>query len=59
MRALAASGKATYVVLHANHARELTPSARAACARLVDAGIPMLSQTVLLRGVNDDAGDAR
>ena len=54
-RALRASGKATYVVLHANHARELTPAARAACARLVDAGIPMLSQSVLLRGVNDDA----
>jgi lysine 2,3-aminomutase len=53
-RALKASGKATYVVLHANHARELTPAARAACARLVDAGIPMLSQSVLLRGVNDD-----
>ncbi len=53
-RAIAASGKATYVVLHANHARELTPAARAACARLVDAGIPMLSQSVLLRGVNDD-----
>jgi lysine 2,3-aminomutase len=55
VRALEASGKATYVVLHANHARELTPAARAACARLVDAGIPMLSQSVLLRGVNDDA----
>src|SRR5438094_825127 len=54
-RALRASGKATYVVLHANHARELTPAARAACARLVDAGIPMLSQSVLLRGINDDA----
>jgi lysine 2,3-aminomutase len=53
-RALKASGKATYVVLHANHPRELTPKARAACARLVDAGIPMLSQSVLLRGVNDD-----
>jgi len=46
--------KATFVVLHANHPRELTPEARAACARLVDAGIPMLSQSVLLRGVNDD-----
>jgi lysine 2,3-aminomutase len=46
--------KATFVVLHANHPRELTPQARAACARLVDAGIPMLSQSVLLRGVNDD-----
>ena len=53
-RALKASRKATYVVLHANHPRELTPAARAACARLVDAGIPMLSQSVLLRGVNDD-----
>ena len=55
VRALKASGKATYVVLHANHARELSRKARAACARLVDAGIPMLSQSVLLRGVNDDA----
>jgi lysine 2,3-aminomutase len=53
-RALKASGKATYVVLHANHPRELTPKVRAACARLVDVGIPMLSQSVLLRGVNDD-----
>ena len=42
-------------MLHANHPRELTPAARAACARIIDAGIPMLSQTVLLRGVNDDA----
>jgi lysine 2,3-aminomutase len=49
------SDKATFVVLHANHPRELTKAVRAACARLVDAGIPMLSQTVLLRGVNDDA----
>jgi len=54
-RALKGQGLATYVVLHANHARELTPKARMACARLVDAGIPMLSQSVLLRGVNDDA----
>lgn len=55
IRALKARHKATYVVLHANHPRELTPAARAACARFVDAGIPMLSQSVLLRGVNDDA----
>ncbi len=55
MRALKVPGKATYVVLHANHPRELTDAARAACARIVDAGIPMLSQSVLLRGVNDDA----
>jgi lysine 2,3-aminomutase len=46
--------KATFVVLHANHPRELTKQARAACARFIDAGIPMLSQSVLLRGVNDD-----
>jgi lysine 2,3-aminomutase len=52
--ALQAPGKAVYVALHANHARELTPAARAACAKIVDAGIPMLGQTVLLRGVNDD-----
>jgi lysine 2,3-aminomutase len=54
VRALKARGKATYVVLHANHPRELTDAARAACDRLIDAGIPMLSQSVLLAGVNDD-----
>ncbi len=43
----------TYMVLHCNHVRELTPAALAACVRLIDAGIPVLSQTVLLRGVND------
>ena len=53
--ALKAPAKATYVALHANHAREFTPAAREACARIVDAGIPMLSQSVLLKGVNDDA----
>jgi lysine 2,3-aminomutase len=47
-------GRATvYVVLHSNHARELTYDARTACARFIDAGMPMLSQSVLLRGVND------
>jgi lysine 2,3-aminomutase len=54
MRALR-TDKATFVVLHANHPRELGKDARAAIARLVDAGIPVLSQSVLLRGVNDDA----
>ncbi|MEX2033775.1 MAG: lysine 2,3-aminomutase, partial [Xanthobacteraceae bacterium] len=54
VRALKAPGKATYVVLHANHARELADAARGACAKLIDAGIPMLSQSVLLAGVNDD-----
>jgi lysine 2,3-aminomutase len=52
--ALKATRKTTYVALHANHPRELTSEARAACARLIDAGIPMVSQTVLLKGVNDD-----
>ncbi|MBX4958602.1 lysine-2,3-aminomutase-like protein [Rhizobium lentis] len=52
--ALKASGKTVYIALHANHARELTAEARAACARLIDAGIAMVSQSVLLRGVNDD-----
>ena len=53
--ALKAAPKAVYAVLHANHARELTEAARSACARLIDAGIPMLAQTVLLKGINDDA----
>ena len=51
--ALRASDKVVYVGLHTNHARELTKEAEAAIARLVDAGIPVVSQTVLLRGVND------
>src|SRR4051812_48202774 len=54
IRAIKAPGKTTYVALHANHPGELTPAARAACARIIDAGMPMLSQSVLLRGVNDD-----
>ncbi|MEQ1619342.1 MAG: lysine-2,3-aminomutase-like protein [Terricaulis sp.] len=53
--AINARGATTYVVVHANHPRELTHDARAAIARIVDAGIPMLSQSVLLKGVNDDA----
>ena len=55
VEALAAE-KAVYVVVHANHPRELTPQAKEALTRLCRAGIPLLSQTVLLRGVNDDAG---
>jgi lysine 2,3-aminomutase len=54
VRALKIKGKATYVVLHVNHARELTDAGREACARIIDAGVPMLSQSVLLKGVNDD-----
>jgi lysine 2,3-aminomutase len=52
--ALKTPGKAVYVALHANHPAEMSPAARAACARIVDAGLPMVSQTVLLRGINDD-----
>ena len=53
VRALAAE-KAVHVVIHANHPRELTERARAACLRLVRAGIPLHAQSVLLKGVNDD-----
>lgn len=42
-----------YVNTHFNHAAEITPQAEMACGRLVDAGIPLGCQTVLLRGVND------
>jgi len=55
VEALKSESATTYVVLHSNHPHELTASARAACARIIDAGIPMLSQSVLLKGVNDDA----
>jgi lysine 2,3-aminomutase len=55
VRALRVEGATTWLALHANHPKEFTASAREACARIVDAGIPMVSQSVLLRGVNDDA----
>ena len=40
--------------VHCNHPRELAPATRAALARLADAGIPLMGQTVLLAGINDD-----
>jgi lysine 2,3-aminomutase len=49
------SDKAVYVVLHCNHANELTEKVRAATQQLIKAGIPLLSQSTLLRGVNDKA----
>jgi lysine 2,3-aminomutase len=52
--AIRSKSKAVYVAVHCNHPRELTPAVRAACARMIDAGIPLLSQSVLLSGVNDD-----
>lgn len=45
--------KPVMIAVHANHAREFAPEAASALARLARAGIPLLGQTVLLRGVND------
>lgn len=52
--ALRRDGVATYVAVHANHPREFTAAARGALARLADQGVVLVSQSVLLRGVNDD-----
>jgi lysine 2,3-aminomutase len=49
------TAKALYVAVHVNHPAEITAATRTACARLAKAGIPLLGQTVLLKGVNDDA----
>lgn len=49
----------TWLVTHFNHPRELTEQAEWACTNLVRAGIPVLNQTVLLRGVNDEAETIR
>jgi lysine 2,3-aminomutase len=48
-----------FVNTHFNHIKELTPEARAGCERLVDAGIPVGNQTVLLRGVNSSVRSLR
>ena len=48
-----------YVNTHFNHAKELTPEAKAGCERLVDAGIPVGNQTVLLRGINSSVRSLR
>lgn len=53
--ALRAGSKAVWVAVHANHPREFSPAGCAALARLADAGVALVSQTVLLKGVNDDA----
>ncbi len=44
-----------WVMTHFNHPRELTPESIGACTRLADAGFPVMNQTVLLAGINDDA----
>ena len=46
--------KPVFIAVHANHAREFTPDATQALARLAEAGVPLLGQSVLLRGVNDN-----
>lgn len=43
-----------YISIHFTHADEITPEVAEACEKLVNAGIPMGSQTVLLKGINDD-----
>ena len=55
VEALDAPGKAVWIAIHANHARELTAAARDAIARLIAGGFPLVGQTVLLKGVNADA----
>jgi lysine 2,3-aminomutase len=44
-----------WVMTHFNHPKELTQESLAACVLLADAGFPVLNQTVLLAGINDDA----
>ena len=51
--AIKAKNLMTYVALHANHTGEFGEAAREAIAKLIDAGIPMLSQSVLLKDIND------
>lgn len=52
--ALHAPGATSYVAIHANHPREFAAEARTAIARLAEGGVPLVSQSVLLKGVNDD-----
>lgn len=54
LAALARFAGPVWVAIHANHPREFAPEARAAVARLAGAGHPLVSQTVLLAGINDD-----
>ncbi|MBS7542699.1 lysine-2,3-aminomutase-like protein [Ancylobacter oerskovii] len=55
VEALRVPGLTTWVAVHANHASELDDGVHAALARLADGGIALVGQSVLLRGVNDDA----
>jgi len=51
---LLASVPGLWLATHFNHPRELSPAAVDVCTRLVRAGVPIVNQTVLLKGVNDD-----
>jgi lysine 2,3-aminomutase len=51
--------KQVYLSTHFNHPNELTSDAIAACQRLLNAGVPVLNQSVLLRGINDDVETLR
>ena len=53
--ALKKTHPAIWVMTHFNHPREITPESTRACAILADHGFPIMNQSVLLRGVNDDA----
>jgi lysine 2,3-aminomutase len=54
LNALKLKNKPTYLVVHINHPNEFSVEAQQACARLVDNGIPLLSQSVLLKSINDN-----
>jgi lysine 2,3-aminomutase len=54
LAAVLAAAHPVWLSLHFTHPRELTPETAAACDRLSRAGIPLMAQTVLLAGVNDD-----
>ena len=53
LKALRTPGQAVFIAVHANHASEFSPEAILACAQLRDAGLSLISQSVLLRGIND------
>jgi lysine 2,3-aminomutase len=53
VQALKARGISTWVAIHANHAREFVPDAEAAIGRLAEAGVALVSQSVLLKGINN------
>ena len=55
IEALRSTERAVWIAIHANHPRELTPAARGALVALANAGIGLVSQTPLLKGINDDA----